>query len=71
MTNKTINGCNYIVERVPSKYIDASGRANANEIWYCHMKDFPNIPVLGSIGDKKKAIEVCKTMNLDGKVRYM
>lgn len=31
--------------------------------FYCHMRGYPNIPVFGSIGDRKKAESVCKTMN--------
>ena len=31
--------------------------------WYCHKKGYPNIPVFGSIGDKRKATKVCKMMN--------
>ena len=31
--------------------------------WYCHMRDYPYIPVFGSIGDKAKAMAVCKLKN--------
>jgi hypothetical protein len=31
--------------------------------WYCHRRGFPDIPVFGSIGEKKKAQEVCRRMN--------
>ena len=31
--------------------------------WYCHMRGYPYVPVFGSIGDKKKADNICKTMN--------
>jgi len=31
--------------------------------YYCHMRNYPNIPVFGSIGDKSKAMAVCRTMN--------
>lgn len=31
--------------------------------WYCHMRNYPYIPVMGSIGDKRKATEVCKIYN--------
>ena len=33
------------------------------EFYYCHPRNYPNIPVFGSIGDKKTAIKVCKYMN--------
>jgi hypothetical protein len=35
--------------------------------WYCHKKGYPNIPVFGSIGDKKKAQEICRIRNNRGK----
>ena len=31
--------------------------------YYCHMRGYPNIPVFGSIGDKRKANRVCKEYN--------
>lgn len=31
--------------------------------WYCHRRDYPKTPVFGSIGDKDKAMQVCRTMN--------
>lgn len=31
--------------------------------FYCHRRGYPNIPVFGSIGDRKKAESVCKIMN--------
>ncbi len=34
-----------------------------NGAWYCHMREYPNIPVFGSIGDKTKANKVCRMMN--------
>jgi len=33
------------------------------DVYYCHQKKYPNIPVFGSIGDKNKANEVCRLMN--------
>lgn len=33
--------------------------------YYCHAEGYPYIPVFGSIGDKKKAQEVCRLMNRD------
>jgi hypothetical protein len=32
-------------------------------IYYCHMRGYSNIPVFGSVGDKKKAQSICKIMN--------
>lgn len=56
----------YIVERVPAKML-----RNANEeVWYCHMKGYDYIPVLGSIGTKKDAMKMCRLYNIDRKVRY-
>lgn len=31
--------------------------------WYCHMREYPYIPVFGSIGDKRKAKKVCDKYN--------
>jgi len=31
--------------------------------WYCHHRLYPNIPVFGSIGEKKKAQSICRDMN--------
>ena len=31
--------------------------------YYCHMRGYPNIPVIGSIGDKRKANRVCREYN--------
>ena len=59
---------NYIVERVPPKYLTAESRGE--DVWYCHMRGFPYIPVMGSIGEKSKAVKACKEHNLDGRVRY-
>lgn len=50
---------NYIVEEVPANMISG----NKEKVYYCHLKDFPDIPVFGSIGDKAKANKVCKYMN--------
>ena len=32
-------------------------------VFYCHQRQFPNMPVFGSIGDKRKATQVCRMMN--------
>lgn len=31
--------------------------------WYCHHRLYPNIPVFGSVGEKKKAQSICRDMN--------
>lgn len=34
-----------------------------NGTWYCHHRLYPMIPVIGSMGDKRKAMYMCKKMN--------
>ena len=58
----------YIAERVSQEYKPQSD--DGSEVWYCHLKGYSYVPVFGSIGTKQKAVEVCKQMNPDGKVRY-
>ena len=41
-------------------YVIAKDKSGA---YYCHRKGYPYIPVFGSIGDKKKAQEICRLMN--------
>lgn len=53
----------YIVEEVPSNYI--KNIPKGENVYYCHQRGYPHIPVFGSIGDKKKANEVCRLMNRD------
>lgn len=43
----------YIVSRVDSKHLEP-GHKN-DKVYYCHMKNFPNIPVFGSFGSYKHA----------------
>lgn len=31
--------------------------------WYCHRRGYPYVPVFGSIGDKAKAMEICRMYN--------
>ena len=50
----------YIVEMVPDRFM--YGKYN-EKVYYCHKREFPNIPVFGSIGDRKKAHEICNIMN--------
>ena len=52
----------YIVSKARDK--------NGKEFYLCHKRGFDYIPVFGSIGDKRKAKDICKLMNNDGKVRY-
>ena len=33
------------------------------DFWYCHKRGYAYIPVFGSIGDKKTAQRICRTMN--------
>lgn len=49
----------YVVSEVPNNKISG----NKEPVFYCHMRNFPDIPVFGSIGDKKKANAVCRMMN--------
>jgi hypothetical protein len=44
---------------VVSKNTDKQGK----EFYYCHLENYPYIPVFGSIGNKKKANDICKLMN--------
>ena len=32
-------------------------------VWYCHHRNYPYIPVFGSIGEKEKAQKVCDIYN--------
>ena len=32
-------------------------------VYYCHNRKYSNIPIFGSVGDKKKALEVCRIYN--------
>ena len=50
---------NYVVNEVPSSMVSG----NKEKVYYCHHKMTPQIPVFGSIGDKKKANRVCRMMN--------
>lgn len=60
----------YIIEKVPDKYADPRAIHDGVEQWYCHMKDYPYIPVFGSIGTKAQAAAECRIRNIDGKVHY-
>lgn len=44
---------------IVSKDRDMTGK----EFYYCHMRNFPNVPVFGSIGNKSLANKICKEMN--------
>lgn len=58
----------YIVERIPPQFVIEGG--DGSPLWYCHRKGFPKCPVFGSIGTKQQAMQVCRTYNADGKVRF-
>lgn len=49
----------YVVSEVPSNMISG----NKEPVYYCHARITPNIPVFGSIGDKKTANKICRQMN--------
>lgn len=38
---------------------------NKEPVYYCHDKNYPHIPVFGSMGNKRKANEICRLMNRD------
>lgn len=50
----------YIVDVVPDRFM--KGRHD-EKVYYCHKRGYPYIPVFGNIGDRKKAQEICKSMN--------
>lgn len=50
----------YIVSEVPSNMLIGS---YYEKVYYCHDRNYPNIPVFGSIGNKKKANKMCRMMN--------
>ena len=62
----------YLVEEIPADVkVECLGiDARPGKVWYCHRKGFPYCPVFGSIGTKKEAEAVCRTYNIDGRVRY-
>ena len=54
----------YVVSQVPSgkiEYFDPE--VKPVKVYYCHMRDFPNIPVFGSIGSYKEAKTMCDLYN--------
>lgn len=53
----------YVVEKVPAKYLAPHDQDKYGKIWYCHMRGYPYIPVLGSIGTWQKANTVCRLRN--------
>ena len=54
----------YVVSQVPPSKVEYfEPRAKKEKVYYCHMRDFPNIPVLGSIGSYKGAKAVCDLRN--------
>lgn len=55
---------NYVIDKVPYDKLGAESQKDYGKVWYCHMRDFPSIPVGGSIGSKKHAQMVCDIRNL-------
>ena len=54
----------YVVSQVPPSKVEYfEPRAKNEKVYYCHIRDFPNIPVLGSIGSYKKAKAMCDLYN--------
>lgn len=49
----------YVVDEVPSNRISG----NKEPVYYCHHREYPDMPVFGSIGTLKRAKEICKAMN--------
>ena len=52
----------YVVSQVPSDKI-VFFESKHEKVYYCHMRDFPNIPVFGSIGSYKEAKAMCDLYN--------
>ena len=54
----------YVVSQVPPSKVEYfEPRVKNEKVYYCHMRDFPNIPVFGSIGSYKKAKAMCDLYN--------
>lgn len=51
----------YVVSKVPENMKDPANKGKT--IYYCHQRQFPSIPVFGSIGNKAKAQAVCDAKN--------
>lgn len=43
------------------KYVISQDKKS--EVLYCHMQGYPNIPVFGSVGDKKQALKIMRERN--------
>lgn len=43
------------------KYVISQDKKSG--VWYCHMQGYPNIPVFGSVGDKKQALKIMRERN--------
>ena len=54
---------NYVINKVPYDKLGALSQKDYGKVWYCHMRDFPDIPVGGSIGTKKHAQSICNLYN--------
>jgi hypothetical protein len=58
---------NYVIDKVPYNKLSVESQKYYGKVWYCHMKDFPNIPVAGSIGTKRQAQKMCDLYNYKSK----
>ncbi len=57
----------YIVEKVP---LNRLAGGTQGPVWYCHLAGFSYVPVFGSIGERERAVEMCRCMNPDGRVYF-
>lgn len=53
----------YVISLVPMDMLGVESQKDYGKIYYCHHRNTPNIPVLGSIGSKRKADKTCKMLN--------
>lgn len=54
---------NCVIEKVPYDRLGAESKKDYGKVWYCHMRDFPGIPVNGSIVTKIHAQRMCDLYN--------
>lgn len=53
----------YVIDRVPFEKLDVTCQKDYGKIWYCHMREYPEICVGGSIGSRRHAKSVCNLFN--------
>ena len=58
MAKRTLN---YVVSKVPESRKDPANKEKT--VYYCHLRQFPGVPVYGSVGSKAKAQAVCDAKN--------